>query len=58
MLQVDNLGAWELQGLQEHDFHGCIVSALTGQPVQPAELGVAPRQDVPKSHGSSLPGAV
>lgn len=58
MLQVDNLSARELQGLQEYDFHGCAVSAVTGQSVQPAELGVTPRQDVPKGNGSSLPGAV
>jgi len=58
MLQVDNIGARELQGLQEHDFHGCAVTAVAGEPVQHAELGVTPRQDVPKGHGSSLPGAV
>ena len=59
MLQVDNLCARELQGLQEHDIHGCAVSGIfTSEPVQPAELGVTPRKDVPKGHGPSLPRAV
>ena len=58
MLQVDNIGARELQRLQEHDFHGCAVSGVAGEPVQHPEFGVTPRQDVSKGHGSSLPGAV